>query len=66
LKTNDAKWYNGYVVYSGYLKDKLAYAENPKSIATAGNLFKNYLQYNEYLSAKEKFTNTIKGIKIKQ
>jgi hypothetical protein len=60
LKTNDAKWYNGYVVYSGYLKDKLAYAENPKSIATAGNLFKNYLQYNEYLSAKEKFTNTIK------
>jgi hypothetical protein len=66
LKTNDAKWYNSYVVYSGYLKDKLAYAENPKSIATAGSLFKSYLNYNEYLTVKENLVNTIKGIKIKQ
>lgn len=66
VDTNEKKWYDGYVTYAGYLKDKLAYAENPKSIATAGNLFKNYLQYNAYLDAAEKFTNTIKGIKINQ
>ena len=66
IQDKNPRYYDSFVIYSNYLKEKLKYKNNGENISVVSANFKKYYLYKAFKDSQDSYLTTIKNINVYQ